>query len=108
MSESSPKDFKDAVTDQLKRSFQLSEFPGKNVDATREWELTIGETLAKKQEAGFTLGAVIHAPFAPFFLSELTEMSEARAQLIEEQGGADKIEFYQIKRTKEIIALIKN
>lgn len=72
-----------------------------------EVEAAVGKKIAEKIKEGFKFGVIIFPIFTPFFMSLVDEIVAARTEFIEENGGVDKVEFYLIQRTGEVVVLLK-
>lgn len=101
MTELSVGGMRDGIEEQLKRAAFLKEL------SDPEAESAIGQEIAEKIAEGFSLFSIIFPVFAPFFTSTVEEIALERKKFVEENGGSDKIEFYLIPRTGEVIVLLK-
>ena len=57
--------------------------------------------------AGFRFIMIVHKVYAPFFLSQLEDITQMRHTFIQENGGFDNIIFREIERTGEVVVLFK-
>lgn len=101
MGELSISALRDGVEKQLDRASFLEGFTSPEIAEA------VGQEIAEKIKEGFKFGVIIHRVYAPFFLETVDEILAARADLIEKNGGDDKVEFHLIERTGEVIVLLK-
>ncbi len=96
-----PESLQEGVNAHFERKFPLDDYENQEIDQA------IGVSIQEKIAQGFRWGMIVFQIYVPFFLSQIEEVAEMREAFIEENGGTEKIEFYTIKRTGEVIVLMK-
>ncbi|NCO12241.1 MAG: hypothetical protein COZ34_01395 [Candidatus Pacebacteria bacterium CG_4_10_14_3_um_filter_34_15] len=99
--ELSPQGLKEGVEAHFEKRFELGNYQDQEVESA------IGSSLKEKEEQGFKYIMIVHAIFAPFFLSQEREVESVRQDFVQEKGGKGNVEFYVIKRTGEVVVLMK-